>query len=173
MFSNVIENSILYILEKNNGLSLKIGKVIKKKEPQSKINNIPQYGITPSDMYVDIIVDVSGDNVTLERLPMNQSIATNGNITIIESKEDLNRIVDSLVTASKNYIDGVSLNEKIIEDGENILKEINPHLAKEKERDDMIERLNSRMDGIESSINAVLHAINNNKKTKNYESDKD
>lgn len=163
MFSDIIENSTLYLLEKNDGLVLKVARVVKKDEPKQRLDNF-QYGMNAMDMTIDIVVDIAGEMTTLKKLPANQSIAVEKNVTVCEKKEDLNRIVDSAVTASKSYLDGIKTNQKIVSDGERILKELNPHLAKEKERDDKIADLNTRMKGIEDSIKEVLKAVSKERK---------
>jgi hypothetical protein len=49
--------------------------------------------------------------------------------------------VDNMLQTSKNVVDSVAYHEKLIESCENILRDLNPRFAKEKERDEDISNL--------------------------------
>lgn len=60
MFSNLVQNSVFYILDKNSKPTLKIGKV-------TKVNINPQtYGLSNQDM--NISVDINGNPIDWDEI---------------------------------------------------------------------------------------------------------
>lgn len=53
------------------------------------------------------------------------------------------------------------LYEKEIADCENIMKELNPQFAKDKERDDRINGLDSKVTSMEGKLDKILNALTN------------
>ena len=49
--------------------------------------------------------------------------------------------------------------EAILEDCENILKQLNPQFARDKERDDRLQNLENRFDGVESKLDKIFELI--------------
>ena len=81
MFSNLVQNSVFYILDKNTKPTIKVGKVV-------KANTNPQYyGL--SNQEIDIIVDVNGDTYEFKKIPANLSIVSpSQGIVISDNTED-------------------------------------------------------------------------------------
>jgi hypothetical protein len=61
---------------------------------------------------------------------------------------------------SKNIVDNIDVYKQNIKDCENILKQINPQFAKDKERDDRLLNLETRFDGVESKLDKIFNIIN-------------
>jgi len=61
---------------------------------------------------------------------------------------------------SKNIVDNIDVYKQNIKDCENILKQINPQFAKDKERDDRLLNLENRFDGVESKLDKIFNIIN-------------
>lgn len=64
--------------------------------------------------------------------------------------------VDNMLQNSKSIVDSVTYHNNIISSCENILKDLNPRFAKEKERDEDINKLKDKMGGIESKMDKIL-----------------
>ena len=162
MFSALRQGSIVYILEKQDGLVLKNGRVVTYTSPQFTNNIYPNNSNVFG--FVNITVDVDGKSLEFNNLPANQNIAPyNGGMTVIsESKEAIITEVENTINNSKSVIEGRSYHEKIIVDGENILKDLNPHFAKEKERDEEINKINSRIDDIGGKLDKLFTFLSNN-----------
>ena len=76
-----------------------------------------------------------------KNVPSSQSITTYNNVVITETKELMSNEVDNMLQSSKNIIDSVPYHNSVIKSCEEILKDLNPRFAKEKERDEDISNL--------------------------------
>ena len=84
MFSNLVQNSVFYILDKNTKPVLKIGKV-------SKIITNPQYyGLANQELDITVSTDV--ETYEFKKVPANVSIIspTNG-IVISDNADDMSK----------------------------------------------------------------------------------
>lgn len=164
MFSALRQGSIVYILEKENGLVLKSGRVATYTSPQFT-NNIYPNNQQPFG-FVNITVDIDGKSVEFNNLPASQNVAPyNGGMTIVsESKDAIIAEVENSINNSKTVLNSRPYHEKLIVDGENILKELNPHFAKEKERDEEINAINSRINNVDEKLDKLFALLSNGSK---------
>lgn len=153
MFSGVRQNNSFYILEKENGLNLKIGQVVSVSNPQPVFGQ--PYG---SEQYVDIVVKVDGQIMEFKKLPATLSIADSGKggVVVSDNKEVMNNEVESMLQSSQQLLDKVDYHQKVVTDCNNILKVLNPSLAKEQERDEDINKLKSKIGGLEDKMDKIL-----------------
>ena len=156
MFSGVRQNNSFYILEKENGLKLKIGQVVSVSNPQ------PVFG-TPygAEQFVDIVVKVDGQTMEFKKLPATQSIADSGKngVVVSDSKEMMNSEVESMLQSSQSLLDKIDYHTQVVEDCNSILKVLNPTLAKEQERDEDINKLKSKIGGLEDKMDKILNIL--------------
>ena len=150
MFSALRQGGILYILEKGKEPALKIGQVMSITQPNYN-SNFLSGGST-----IDINVKVGEQTMDFKNVPSSQSITTYNNVVITETKELMSNEVDNMLQSSKNIIDSVPYHNSVIKSCEEILKDLNPRFAKEKERDEDISNLKTRIGGIESKMDQVL-----------------
>lgn len=150
MFSALRQGSVVYILEKGENPVLKVGQVVSITQP-SYSNNFLMNGST-----VDINVKVNDQNMDFKNVPSSQSVVTYNNAVIAETKELMSNEVDNMLQNSKSIVDSVTYHNNIISSCENILKDLNPRFAKEKERDEDINKLKDKMGGIESKMDKIL-----------------
>lgn len=149
MFSALRQNSTLYILEKGENPTLKIGQVISVTQP-----NYNNYMINNQTM--DINVKIGEDSMDFRNVPCSQSVTSYNNIIISETKELMSNEVDNLLQNSKSIIGSIDYHNNVIKSCEEILKELNPRFAKEKERDEDILNLKSKIGGIETKMDKIL-----------------
>lgn len=150
MFSALRQGTILYILEKGENPSLKVGQVISVTQPNYSSNFLIN---TPT---VDINVKVGDQNMDFKNVPSSQSVVNYTNTVITETKELMSNEVDNMLQSSKSIVNSVTYHNNVIASCENILKELNPRFAKEKERDEDINNLKNKMGGIESKMDKIL-----------------
>lgn len=150
MFSALRQGSVVYILEKGENPVLKIGQVVSITQPNYS-SNFLMNGST-----IDINVKVNNQNMDFKNVPSSQSIANYNNAVITETKELMSNEVDNMLQSSRSIVDSVTYHNNIITSCENILKELNPRFAKEKERDEDINNLKDKMGGIESKMDKIL-----------------
>lgn len=152
MFSTLRLNSPIYILDKKDSPVLKRGIVELVSPQRSKTGSF--YG-QPSDMVVDITVNIEGTSQEFKNIPANLTIASDGTIVLSETKEALSSEVDALLSLSKQIIDSVDYHKEVIEKCEQILKELNPQFAKDKIQEEKITSLETRIGGVESNLNDI------------------
>ena len=150
MFSALRQGSVVYILEKGENPVLKVGQVVSITQPNYS-NNFLMNGST-----IDINIKVNDQNMDFKNVPSSQSVANYNNVVITETKELMSNEVDNMLQNSKSIVDSVTYHNNIITSCENILKDLNPRFAKEKERDEDINNLKDKMGGIESKMDKIL-----------------
>lgn len=157
MFSALRQGSVIYILEKGENPTFKVGQVVSITQPNYS-NNFLMNGST-----IDINVKVGDQNMDFKNVPSSQSTATYNNVIIAETKELMSNEVDNMLQSSKSIVDSVTYHNNVIASCENILKELNPRFAKEKERDEDITNLKDKMGGIESKMDQILTLLSKEK----------
>ena len=151
MFSALRQGSVIYILEKGETISYKVGQVVSVTQPIFNNNFLGNNGST-----VDISVKVGNDIMDFKNVPSSQSTASYNNAFISETKELMSNEVDNLLQGSRSIIDSVPYHTNVITSCEEILKNLNPQFAKEKERDEDISNLKTKIGGIESKMDQIL-----------------
>lgn len=153
MFSNLVQNSLFYILDKNNKPSLKVGKV-------SKININPQY-FGMNNQELDIIVDVNGDTYEFKKIPNNLSILSpSTGIVISDNIDDINKEVDSMIKYSQQIVDNIEYHKSVLESKDEIMSILNPKYAKEKEQENKLNLLDGRVGNVEKGIDEIKTMLN-------------
>lgn len=152
MFSNLKNNSNFYILDKTVP-ELIIGKV-------SHVTGV-DYG-NPLAPTVKLSINTDKGLMEFRNIPANISIANDDetNYIISENMEDMANATESLVNESKHVLDTVPYHKKMVEEGENILVKLNPKIAKEKERDNRIDFLETKVTGIADSLSNITVMMN-------------
>ena len=157
MFSALRQGSILYILEKGERPSMKVGQVVSVTQPTYN-NNFLMNGST-----LDINVKVGNQSMDFKNVPSSQSTANYNNVFISETKELMSNEVDNVLQNSKSIVDSVPYHTNVVSSCEEILKELNPRFAKEKERDEDISNLKDKMSGLESKMDKMLSLLTKTK----------
>ena len=152
MFSALTQGSSVYILDKTSSPKYSIGEVVGVSQPKINFNG---------QSTVDLRVNV--DNTTQEfsnLLSINSINSYNGGkVVISETKQGIQNEVESILENSKKIIDNIDVYKQNISDCEEILKQLNPQFAKDKERDDRLLNLESRFDGVESKLDKIFNLI--------------
>ena len=173
MFQGLRQNSLFYVLEKNDDIKLKVGQVVSVSNPQPKYN---QFQTTmpynqQQEMVVDVKVKLGDETVEFKQLPATLSISDNNSVVVSESKEAMSAEVEAMLRTSKNILDSVPYHEKTMAKCDIILRELNPQFAKEKEQEEKINALEGKMEGIEGTLNQMMsllsEAVGTNNKRKN------
>lgn len=161
MFQNLRQGNTLYVIDKSGVPSLKIGQVVSVGNPTPVYSTTTPITVglqTKTEVLVRAKVDdKEGD---FPHLPSDQNVHDYGNMVVTDSREAALSEIDALKQFSQNIIDSVPQHEETILACEEIAKSLNPNYAKEKERDEAIGKLNSRMDNIEGSLGKILKLLN-------------
>ena len=173
MFQGLRQNSLFYVLEKNDDIKLKVGQVVSVSNPQPKYNQFqPTMPYNQQqEMVVDVKVKLGDETVEFKQLPATLSISDNNSVVVSESKEAMSAEVEAMLRTSKNILDSVPYHEKTMAKWDTILRELNPQFAKEKEQEEKINALEGKMEGIEGTLNQMMsllsEAVGTNNKRKN------
>lgn len=142
MFSNLSQNSILYVLDLNNSPKILSGPVERISLPRPKYNTF-----NPNmEMVVDIFANINGERREFKGVP-NGSIANFGDnaFVLAENKESLNSYINAMLQNSKSIINSVEKHEKLVKDYEEALQELNPSMKADKEKDKAIQSLQDQI----------------------------
>lgn len=155
MFSALNQGSSIYLLDKTSNPKYKVGEIIGISSP--KVN----YNFGQPQNTVDLKVKVDDTTQDFNSIPSINSIVTynNGKLIISETKQGIQNEVESLLSNSKHIVDNIDIYKQNIIDCENILKQLNPQFAKDKERDDRLSNLEDRFGSVESKLDKIFELV--------------
>ena len=147
MFSNLRSGSQVYILHKDATPYIEVGQVVSVSQP------IPRYQannfMAPQELVVDVVVNVNGNNITLQKLPASLDVAdqgtANGSLFISTSRESMNTEITSLRQKSQDIINSIDYHKKVVQDCEILLQRLNPEFAEQKQEIDNLKAQMSEM----------------------------
>lgn len=153
MFSSLHQGSTVYVLDKTDKLKLKCCEVVGVSAP--KFYNMISV--------VSLKLNLDGTIQEFDNIPSNNIITSynNGKLIISETKQGLQEEVESIVQNSKQILNNLEVYRQNIIDGEEVLKELNPQFAKDKERDDRLNNLERKFSGVEDKIDKILTLVTN------------
>lgn len=160
MFSALNQGSLIHILEKTDGLKYKVGEVIGVTQPNIYGNGFGTSSF-PTNNNITLKVKVDGKIVDYPEVPSALCVASynNGSVILSETKEGLQTQVESILQNSRQILNNIDSYKKSISDCEDILKDLNPQFAKDKERDDRINGLDSKVTSMETKLDKILNAL--------------
>ena len=169
MFSGLRQNSLFYILEKGEAVTLKVGQVVSVSNPQPKYNQYqPMQQYSQPETTVDVKVKVGDEVIDFQKLPSHLSIANFGQngMVVSESKEAMSAEVEAMLRNSNSILDSIPYHQKIITSCDEMLRQLNPQFAKEKEQEEKIGVLEQKMGGIENTLNQMMGMLSEVTKSK-------
>ena len=151
MFSSLSQGTIVYILDKTESPKLKYGEVVGVSAPKIQAMNT----------VVDLKINMEGNVQDFSNIPSNNTIVSynNGKITISETKQGLSSEVESSLQNRKQILNNIEQYKKDVVYYEEILKELNQQFAKDKERDDRLNNLEQKFEGVESKLDKILNLV--------------
>lgn len=163
MFSALSQGSPIYIIDKTDGLKYKTGEVVSTTQGNPFGGTFGTASFVPNGT-VTLKVKVDNNVVDYPEVPINGSIMTynNGATIICESKQGLISELENVLQKTKQLLAERPKHEKIVSDCEELLKEINPVFAKDKERDDRINSLDNKVSSMEGKLDKILNVLSTN-----------
>ena len=161
MFSNLRSGSQVYILHKDVTPYIEVGQVVSVSQP------IPRYQannfMAPQELVVDVVVNVNGNNITLQKLPASLDVAdqgtANGSLFISTSRESMNTEITSLRQKSQDIINSIDYHKKVIQDCEVLLQRLNPEFAEQKQQKQEIDNLKAQMSEMMNGMKELMAQI--------------
>lgn len=159
MFSALRQSNPVYILDKGENPSLRIGQVVSVSSPQQNFGQINAYT-------VDVTVNVNGENVEFKKLPASFVIATTDGLVVAESREAMLAEVEGFEKASKDALAHMAYHEKVVKVCKDIKKELNPQYAEQLKQAEKITALEESVGTIKDDISEIKQLLKgqNNKK---------
>ena len=155
MFSALNQGSLVYILDKTDGVKFKIG--------ESVGTTVPQFAVDGSGMVMKLSVKINGNVAEYNNVPSAATIVSynNGKFIIAETKQSIQSEVESTLHNANYIIEHIEDYKSQITQCENVLKELNPQYAKDKARDEEIAGIKSEVAGMKGDIAKILAAVTN------------
>lgn len=155
MFSALSQGNPVYILDKISSPKYKVGEVIGVSYP--KLN---PYNIGPQNT-VDLKIKIDDEVQEFNSIPSINSVVSynGGKIIISESKQGIQTEVENILQNSKQILNNIDTYKQNVTDCENILKQLNPQFAIDKERDERLSNLENRFDGFESKLDKIFNLV--------------
>ena len=153
MFSNLSQNSILYILDLKNNPKVLSGPIDRVSVPRPKYNTF-----NPNmEMIVDITATINGEKREFKGVP-NGSIANFGEdaFVLAESKDVLNSYVNSMLQNSRNIVNSIDKHKKLVTDYEEVIQELNPDIKASRENDKAIQTLQDQVENLQKGMQRIL-----------------
>lgn len=160
MFQNLRTNSQVYILHKDGNPYVECGTVIKVIGPKPKYPmTAPGVGQFPQmEMVVDLVLNIAGQQVTLESLKANADIddsSATGNVVVSCSREAINNEIAMMRQRSIDIVNSVEYNKNIIACCDKMLNTLNPEIAAKQEQEQRIQSLEGQI----SSLTAAMQQL--------------
>lgn len=149
MFSNLSQNSILYVLDLKNKPKVLSGPIERISIPRPKYNTF-----NPNmEMVVDITASINGERREFKGVP-NNTIADFGEdaFVLAESKDVLNSYVHSMLQNSKNIVNSIEKHQTLIAQYEEAIQELNPDIKASMENDKAIKDLKEEISELKQMI---------------------
>lgn len=154
MFSNLTQNSILYVLDLNNTPKVLTGPIEYISAPKPKYNTF-----NPTlEMTVDITATINGERREFKGVP-NTSLANFGEAAFIlaENKEVLSSYINSMLQNSKSIVDSIEKHQALITKYEAALDELNPA---SKADNKAMQDLQSQVSALQEGMKQLLEKFN-------------
>ena len=155
MFSALNQGSLVYILDKTDGVKFKIGEIVG--------TTVPQFAIDGSGMVMKLSVKINGNVAEYNNVPSAATMVSynNGKFIIAETKQSIQSEVESTLHNANYIIEHIEDYKSQITQCEDVLKELNPQYAKDKARDEEIANIKSEVAGMKTNIDKILAAVTN------------
>lgn len=155
MFSALNQGSLVYILDKTDGVKFKIGEIVG--------TTVPQFAVDGSGMVMKLSIKINGNVAEYNNVPSAATIVSynNGKFIIAETKQSIQSEVESTLHNANYIIEHIEDYKSQITQCEDVLKQLNPQYAKDKARDEEIANIKSEVAGMKTNIDKILAAVTN------------
>lgn len=176
-FSQLRQNSLLYILNREGVPCVNIGTVVGVSTPMTKMGVPPMFG-QMQDVVVDITAKVDDKQGVFQKVPASLDVweyELNGVKTpyiLATSKEGINAEVNALRQQALGVINSVDHNRKVVEACDSMLKSLNPEFAEKQRQEQEIAELKSRLDTQQSQMAELIALLKGREPSKEEKSSK-
>lgn len=175
MFSSARQGNLFYILSKGETPTVKIGQVESVSNPTPKYPTFTPgqaFGQQP-EMLVDIKIKCGEEVIDFQKLPANGEVFAYSNAIVSDKKEAIISEVEAMLQNSRQIVNSIDYHESVISSCDDILKQLNPQFAKEKQQEEKIGSLETEVKSLKGDLHDIkdlLLKLNNSSSTKSTNS---
>lgn len=160
MFSGLREGGVFYVLRKggkDQAPALRIGQITKKSEPVTAMGTPPQTFGLPVETFINIEVQAGDEIYKFDKLSSNESMRfyPAENTFITDSRDVVTQECESMFQASRQALETMPYHQSVVDSRDEIMCQLNPQLAKEKEQEAKIGALEEKMNGMEGTLCSI------------------
>lgn len=165
MFQNLRQGQPFYILYKGENPRYEAGNVLSVSNPMPKFPNnfqLPQQ----QEMVVDVKVRVGESTLDYQKLPAHLSIADftplGNNVVVSDNKDAINAEIEAMQQISRDALAKTDYHNSVITACDEMLKQLNPQFAKDKERDEEIFQLKEQINSLTGNVSELVAMMKQN-----------
>lgn len=166
MFQSLRANSPIYILHKEGIPHVETGMVVSVSNPSPKYNppGMQPFG-SPIELVVDIVANVNGQQMTLQKLPANKDAEDSfiNKLFVSTSRDAMNAEVVSVKQRSIDHINSDDFHKSVIVACDKILETINPEVAEKQRRDKEMEELRGQVMDMSNALRELMATLQTEK----------
>lgn len=166
MFQSLRANNQLFILHKDANPYIEYGPVVSVSAPRPKLPMSPAFPAPQMEMVVDIVVNINGQNTTLQNLPANADIADsvqNGNVVVSCSRDAMNNEIMAMKQKSTDILNSMDMHRSIISGCDKMINSLNPEFAEKQRQDAEIKILREQVSQMSESVNTLMELLKGDK----------
>ena len=175
MFQPLRVNSPNYILHKEGTPYVEQGMVVSVSNPMPKfpMPNTPMQPFGQTEMAVDVVANVNGQQMTFQKLSANKDIedALINKLTIATNRDAMNAEVAALKQRSIDHINSVEYHQNVILGCDKILETLNPEFGEKVRRDKEIADLRGQVAELSGMLRELSLSLQSEKQTKTKETE--
>lgn len=173
MFQNLRQGQPFYILYKGENPRCDTATVVLVSNPMPKFPNNFQFP-QQQEMVVDVKVRVGDSTLDYQKLPAQLSIADftpMGNSVVVSADKDaINAEIEAMQQISRDALSKIDYHNSVITACDEMLKQLNPQFAKDKERDEEITQLKEQINSLTGNMNELVALMKQNLSSTNQSS---
>ena len=167
MFQTLRVNSPIYILHKEGTPYIETGSVVSVSNPMPKfpMPNNPMQPFSATEMVVDVVVNVNGQQMTFQKLSANKDIEDSAinKLTISTNRDAMNAEVSALKQRSIDHINSVDYHQSVIVGCDKILESLNPEFGEKVRRDKEIADLRGQVQDMSNILRELMSTLQSEK----------
>lgn len=158
-FKDLQKSYQVYLLYKGEKIKHKMGTVISVANPRFQPLQPGQLSYQqPQEKIVDLEISVDGVNQIFV-VRENMTAEVRSDITLSCDKEPIMNEINAIMRNSNEILNSIDKHKGILEDCEAIVKDLNPAMAMDKDREERISNLENSVKGMTDSINDLKQLI--------------
>ena len=110
-------------------------------------------------MQLDVKVKCGEEVLEFQKIPTNQELFSYPNAVISDKKEAILSEVESMMQSSRQVVDSGPYHQSVVESCDEILKQLNPQFAKEKQQEEKITALESMVGSLKNDIGDIKNLL--------------